>query len=312
MASIVAYIELREGAITTPSRFVVFEARRIANAVGATVYGLLTVGPLSHVQIDQLASDISAAGADRILCSSDKAFAGPPLEVTHGGLLAQVADHLRPVLILFPAGGVAAELGPPLAVRLGAAYMPNASIEVDREERIPDPAAQRVVLTRWRAAGDGQRKIDIGDLERPIVASLACGKVPAPLGEPYAEVEMLPYPEAKYPRAQLVALKINTNAALELAPSIVWVEAPMSDSTKEALRTALAPDASLFVAIDPEAPLIDGASPSELFFVSSEPEQENRPFRLLTPQASVSRVSTASELAVALARIRTQTTEVPS
>ncbi|MBN2575773.1 MAG: hypothetical protein JXP73_14500 [Deltaproteobacteria bacterium] len=197
MASIVSYIELREGKVTGPSRFAVSEARRVADAAGATVYALLTVGPLPQAEIDQLASEISAAGADRILCSSAESLAGPALHFSHGPLLAQVAEHLRPLLLLFPAGGVGTELGPPLAVRLGAAYLANASIEIVAEERVPEPASQRVVLLRWRAARDGRRRIDVGDFERPVVASLADGQAAAPLGEPSAEVEMISCPEPR-------------------------------------------------------------------------------------------------------------------
>jgi len=195
MASIVAYIELRAGKITRPSRFVVAEARRVADSAGATVYALLTVGPLPQGDIDQLASQISAAGADRILCASAAALAGPPLDLSHGALLAQIAEHLRPLLFLFPAGGTGVELGPPLAVRLGAAYLANASIAVVPEERAPEPASQRVVLSRRRAAGDGLRRIDVGDFERPVVAGLATGPVPEARGERSAEVEMISCPE---------------------------------------------------------------------------------------------------------------------
>lgn len=191
MASIVAYIELRAGKVTRPSRYAVSRARRVADSAGATVYALLTVGPLPQAEIDQLAAEISAAGADRILCSSADALAGPPLNLSHGPLLAQIAEHLRPLLFLFPAGGAGSELGPPLAVRLGAAYMADASIDIVPEDRAPEPASQRIVLTRWRAARDGLRRIDVGDFERPVVASLTIGPVPEALGEQSAEVEML-------------------------------------------------------------------------------------------------------------------------
>jgi electron transfer flavoprotein alpha subunit len=218
MASIVAYIELREGAITPSSRFVVAEARRVADVVGATVYALLTVGEIEQARIDRLAAEVSAAGADRVLCSSAQALAGPVLDVTHGALLAQVAGHLCPVILLFPAGGVGAELGPPLAVRIGAAYLANASIDVRVEDRAPDPTSQRVVLTRWRAARDGQRRIDVADLERPVVASLGSGPVPPALGEPYAEVEMIPCPDPGPTAPRLLGSEVDMDAAVEVSP----------------------------------------------------------------------------------------------
>ena len=292
MASIVAYIELREGAVTRPSRYAVAEARRVADAAGATVYALLTVGPLGQAQIDQLASEVSAAGADRILCSSADALAGPPLDTTHGPLLAQVAEHLRPVLLLFPAGGVGAELGPPLAVRIGAAYLANASIELVAEERAPDLSSQRVVLTRWRAARDGQRQVDVGDLERPVVASLACGIAPASLGEPYAEVEMLPYPESSHAGPSLLASKTDDAAGLELCSALVWSRSGLDGDA----RTALPAGAALVVASETISPALAAASPMELFLFSPAAPDETLPLSLLAPDAAVLRVRAKHEV----------------
>ena len=292
MASIVAYIELREGVVTRPSRYAVAEARRVADAAGATVYALLTIGPLGQVEIDKLASEVSAAGADRILCSSADALAGPPLDATHGPLLAQVAEHLRPVLLLFPAGGVGAELGPPLAVRIGAAYLANASIELVAEERAPDLASQRVVLTRWRAARDGQRQVDVGDLERPVVASLACGIATAALGEPYAEVEMLPYPESSHAGPSLLAAKIDGTAGPELCSALVWSLSRLDGDS----RTALPAGAAFVVASEASAPALATASPMELFLLSPAAPDETPPLSLLAPGATVTRVRAKHEV----------------
>ena len=253
MASIVAYIELREGAIARPSRFGVAEARRIADSAGATVFALLTVGPLAQVEMDRLASEISAAGADRILCSSSDTLGEPALDATHGALLAQVADHLRPVLFLFPAGGTGVQLGPPLAVRIGAAYMANASIAVRAEGREPAPDSQRVILSKWRAARDGLRKIDVGDLERPVVASLISGSFPPPAGQPYAEVEMVPCPDAKFPEARVIDSELDPAAEFELCAAVVC-SGKGTESTERALRSELPAGACLVTADEAESP----------------------------------------------------------
>jgi electron transfer flavoprotein alpha subunit len=239
MASIVAYIELREGAITSPSRFVVAEARRIADSAGATVFALLMVGPLAQVEMDQLASEISAAGADRILCSSADTLEGPALDVTHGALLAQVAEHLRPLLFLFPAGDSGVQLGPPLSVRIGAAFMANARLDVYEEDRTPEPASQ----SESSCPGGEQRETDSAGsmwaiLERPVVASLDSGPFPPPAGEPYAEVEMVPCPDAKFPDARVVDSEIDTAADLELCRAMVWSGTP-SGAASAALRAEL-------------------------------------------------------------------------
>jgi hypothetical protein len=288
MASIVAYIELREGAITRPSRFVVAEARRIADSAGATVFALFMVGPLAQVEMDKLASEISAAGADRILCSSADTLDGPALDVTHGSLLAQVAEHLRPLLFLFPAGDTGVHLGPPLSLRIGATFMANASLDVHAEDRTPEPASQRVLISRWRAARDGQRRIDVGDLERPVVASLASGPFPPPAGEPYAEVEMVPCPDVRFPDARVVDSEVDPAAGLELCQAMVW--SGTTTAASAALRAELPSGTWLVTADEAELPAIGVASPRDLFVLPSAASTTTGILPRLAPGASILRV----------------------
>jgi hypothetical protein len=289
MASIVVYIELRAGAVTRPSRFAVAEARRVAERAGATVYALFTVGALAQTDIDQIAAQVSAAGADRILCSSAEALAGPPLDVTHGALLAQVAGHLRPLLFLFPAGGTGSELGPPLAVRIGAAYLANASIDIVADASTGEPPLERVLLSRWRAAGDAQRRVDVGEFERPVVASLACGPAPSPLGESYAEVEMLPCPESGPPPLRLASLAPDRAAVAELASALVWSATPLDLAT--VIPGGATEGVALVVADTLDGAALEGVSPSELVLLSPLPGNEARTLALLAPGARVARVS---------------------
>ncbi len=290
MASIVAYIELREGAITGPSRFVVAEARRIADSAGASVFALLTVGSLSHAEMDRLASEVSAAGADRVLCSSASVLAGPALDVTHGALLAQVAEQLRPVLILFPAGGAGDQLGPALAVRIGAAYMANASIDICPEDREPELPSQRVLVSRWRAARDGQRKIDVGDLERPVIASLAAGAFPPPAGEPYAEVEMVICPDARFPEARVVDCESDASARFELCQTAVWAGRTTSSETVEAIQAELPLGTCLAAGDEAEASFLRWAVPCGLYILPSAQSMAATDWPLLVPGAGVTRI----------------------
>jgi hypothetical protein len=267
MAALLVYIELRAGVVTRPSRFAVAEARRVADAAGATVYALLAVGDVPQTQIDQLASEVSAMGADRILCSAADSFAGPPLDATHGPLLAQVAERLRPLLFLFPAGGSGTTLGPALAVRIGAAYLANTRIEVVAEERAPAPPSPRVVLSRWRAAGDGLRRIDLGDFERPVVASLPCGPAPDRLGAPYAEVDMLPAPEPAPGGPRPLAAEDDDSAELETCSALLCSTAPLDADTRAAL-----PDpwpAGVAVAGEAGALCIEATSPMEIYLLAA-------------------------------------------
>jgi hypothetical protein len=295
MAALLAYIELRAGVVTRPSRFAIAEARRVADAAGATIYALLAVGDLPQVQIDRLASEVSAAGADRILCSASEAFAGPPLDATHGPLLAQVAERLQPVLFLFPAGGSGATLGPPLAVRIGAAYLANARIDVVSEERSPASPSQRVILTRWRAARDGLRQIDISDFERPVVASLPCGLPSADFGDPYAEVDMLPSPEPEPGGPRLVAAEDDEAAGPETCSALLWSAAPLDADTRAALPAPL--PTGVAVIDDADAPGIEAASPMEMFVLSTGVPPSVPPPAPLAPGAVLVQIRGKPEVA---------------
>jgi hypothetical protein len=288
MASILAYIELREGTVTRPSRYSLAEARRVADSAGATVYALLAVEDLPQTRIDELASVISTAGADRILCSSDSSLAGPALDATHGALLAQVAELLRPVLILFPAGGVGSELGPPLAVRIGAAYVANANIELVREDRGAPSPAQRILLTRWRAARDGQRQIDLGDFERPVVASLPCGISAEALGEPYVEVEMIPSPGTGLARPKLLAMENDPGSVPETCSALLWSPSGHDSEARELLTDPW--PAGVAVADHAVPFCLYAASPMELYLLSGDPRRAALPFPL-APGAQVIHVN---------------------
>jgi len=295
MASIVVYIELRAGAVTRPSRFAVAEARCVADRAGATVYALFTVGALAQSAIDQIAAEVSAAGADRILCSSAEALGGPPLDLTHGGLLAQVAAHLRPLLFLFPAGGSGTELGPLLAVRIGAAYLANATIDIVADTSAGDPPMERVLLSRWRAAGDAQRRVDVGELERPVVASLACGSVPALLGEPYAEVEMLPCPEPTHSGPRVLSSVPDPAAVAELGSALIWSDEPLAGAASP--LSEVPPGVALVVSDTLDASTLEGVSPAEVYLCAPLSGNQARTVALLTPGARVLRVAAKPEAA---------------
>jgi electron transfer flavoprotein alpha subunit len=191
MASLVAYTEIRDAAVTASSRFALAEARRVADDLGATVYALLALGPTTPDGLAALAGAVGTAGADRILCCADEALQGPPLEATHGPLLAAVAERLRPTLVLFPEGEAGAELARPLADRMDAAFVPCSSLDVLAANEL-EPAQ---VVVRCQQGDHGEeRVVRLREIERPIVATLRAGNTPPALGEPASEMEMLNYP----------------------------------------------------------------------------------------------------------------------
>jgi electron transfer flavoprotein alpha subunit len=222
VANIVVFVEVRRGAPTAPSRFAVAEARRVASELGATVYGLLALGPIGEESIAALARAVGEAGADRILCCADASLEGALLDATVGPLLAVIAERLRPVLTLFPAGAVGPALGPPLAVRSGALYHPRASLELRRHESGP-----RLAIRRFRPDG-ALRTLDLTEPSRPVVVTVAAGPDPGRLGQPTSEVEMLAYVPPRFygqsaPAVREVSSEPDEDEPLELASSLVVV-----------------------------------------------------------------------------------------
>jgi hypothetical protein len=158
--------------------------------------------------------------------------------------------------------------GSPLAVRIGAAYVANAGIELRSERSDVAPASLRVILTRWRAAQDGRRKVDVGDLERPVVAILASGTASRPLGEPCADVEMLSCPEPKYPELHVVASEALPDSAIELCSAAVRVPATASASALADLQSALPMGTALVTPTDAQLGAFQVARPREVVWVS--------------------------------------------
>jgi electron transfer flavoprotein alpha subunit len=267
VANFVVFAEVRDGAVTAPSRHAVAEARRVASELGATVYALLAIGPASDEEIERLAGTLAAAGADRVLCCADQALAGPPLDVRVGPLLVSVAERLRPMLTLLPAGAVGPELGAPLAVRTAAVFHPRAALEL-----VPAPAGSgarvQLVLRRCRRSDDAQRALDLRDCERPVVATVAAG-APVDRGEASVEAEMLsPGPAARAEIRELSA-EPDDAAALELADTVL-IGPPAGAGALPAGAVMLAggapPPPSLDVAHPARVLLVgDGAAPAVSF-----------------------------------------------
>lgn len=225
MANVVVAVDLRDESVTAPTVFAVGEARRVADALGATVYALVVTGPLGGDAIERITADLGRAGGDRVLFCVDGALAGAPLDPTHGPVVTLVVERLRPLLFLFPAGGSAPALAPPLAVRTGAAFCPHASLEIETAAVDEGETIARVVVRRWRPGGDGARAIDVVDLERPVIATLAAGRASGPVGQPAADAQMLSYPDGASAALEELAGDPDENAAVEVAHALIVVDA---------------------------------------------------------------------------------------
>jgi hypothetical protein len=190
-------------------------------------------------EVERLATRLGLAGADKVLFCEGPGLDKPPLEATHGPALFKAVERVHPLLVLFPSGGAGAHLGPPLAVRMGAAYAAAADIEVADS---PIPLADsvgRVQVRRWRRDRSSYRRLDPVEMERPVIAVLGAHGAAAAVGTAHAEVDVL---ECK-PGA----------AAAAAAPRVVELEAAPDEDAAVALARVLVLVESANPKVGPEA-----------------------------------------------------------
>lgn len=171
--------------------FALSEARRIAHTAGLTVFALVLDEPHASASLEPLAETLARAGADRILVCEAAGLGAPPLDATHGPALYTAAERVPPIVVLFPTGGPGDELGPSLAMRLGAAYAPAVDILLSEESGPLADGVGRVQLRRWRADRSGYRQLDPVEIERPVVAILGAHGTPRQDGTSDIDVEVI-------------------------------------------------------------------------------------------------------------------------
>src|SRR6185503_9069203 len=143
------------------------------------------------------------------------------LDVTHGAALQAAVDRVPPLLVLFPTGGAGPQLGPPLAVRLGAAFASAADLEVS-DSPLPLPeSVGRLCLRRWRRDLSAYRRLDPVELERPVIAVLGAHGTRREAGTPHVEVQVIDCPAP--PAARIVEIESvpDEDAAVALAHALI-------------------------------------------------------------------------------------------
>jgi hypothetical protein len=195
--------------------------------MGATVYALVVgeaIGPLA----DALAAPLGRAGADKVLLVADPLAARCPIEPLWRNLLDSIVERLRPRLFLWPAGSVGLQLGPALAVRLGANFFPRGSFDLDEGGLESEP---RVTVRRWSEAHDGFWTVGIGAAFAPAVVTLAAGQAPPDRGAGPAEVAVLRAGDDGARGITVLSATPAPQAAAELARLVVLVPERDPDET---------------------------------------------------------------------------------
>jgi electron transfer flavoprotein alpha subunit len=267
VANIIVYIDLRDGQPTSPSYFALAEARRVAGALGASVYALVVSGTLTPASVDPLVEPLGAGGADKVLVCLDPALAGPPWDRLQGGVLAFVAEKLRPRLFLFPAGSVGLELGPPLAMRTGAALFPRASLAL---ADAAETGGARLQVRRWRAAHDGLRALTLGREGLHVVATLSAAKAQVRPGARGAELQMLSLPGPPQAPVEVLASEPDPAAPIELATAVVVLSGAGSEKAAASLRQAAPASMAVVSALEPAVASV--ACPELVLVLAAKPD----------------------------------------
>jgi electron transfer flavoprotein alpha subunit len=284
LANIVVFVELREGHPTGPALFALREARRVANALGATVYALVAAGALDARAIDALPGPLGASGADKVLLCVGPGLAGPPLDPVYAGLLDQVWKTLRPRLFAWPAGNLGLQLGPALAVRTEAVFFPRAVLELGDPTRPEAPPA--LVARRWGAELDGQWTLTLTGGHANAVVTLAAGSAPMSMstsGE--TELQLLSPPAASAAAIDLLETTADSDAAIELASVLIVAGGAERERTAAELRGRATPEAAVLAEL-PAAAIAD-ACPAHIVIVGGKPYPVGLSAVRATPAAQV-------------------------
>jgi hypothetical protein len=209
---------------------------------------------------DQVAAGLGRAGADKVLACEGPGLAAPPLDLTHGPALYAAVERVPPLLVLFPAGGAGAQLGPGLASRLGGAFAAGADLELGEAATPLADGIGRVFVRRWRADRTSYRRLDPVELERPVIAILPAGGAATDHGSSEVDVEVITcVAPAKIGVTELTS-EVDEFAAVTLAPVLVVVDPAFGEAALARLTAAAPPGVAIVDAVA-GAPAIAAAVP---------------------------------------------------
>ncbi len=189
MANLLVLLELSQGSVLPVSLEALGQGRRIASALGATLYALVPLPEAPAYGDSDLIALAARHGADKVVLLTDEALSreAEMRAGTHGPVLAAACDQFPPTLLLMGATPGARDLAPRLAARLGAAYLPLGW------------AAAEEGRLRLRDAAGRVLELDTGEegqLERAVVLTVPPGRYGAAHGDADAEMTIVAAPAA--------------------------------------------------------------------------------------------------------------------
>lgn len=213
MANVVCYIELTGDRPAEASLQTLGEGRRIASFLGATLYAALPCASPPSYGDDDVIAVLGRHGADKVVLIAGPELVGPPLYSSYGHAMVTVCAKIPPSLLLVAATPGGRDLAPRLAAHLGAAWVPEPSIEYGPRGEL--------VLSRTVYGGGFRRRLAADDLERPIVATLTPGSYLKAVGGDEAEVVVLAAEGTAPTPFEEVSRQDDPAAALDTARIVV-------------------------------------------------------------------------------------------
>ena len=235
----------------------------MARAAGVTVFAVVMTD--RHLD-EKIALQLGRAGADKVLSCEGPGLGAPPLDLTHGAALYAAVERVPPLLVLFPAGGAGAQLGPGLASRLGGAFAASADLELGEAATPLADGIGRIVVRRWRGDRSSYRRLDPVELERPVIAILPSGGAFAEHGSTEVEVEIITCVAPAKLGVSEISSEVDEQAAVALASILIVVD-PALGAGALAKLAAAAPAGVTVVDAAAAAPAIAMAVPRILVMV---------------------------------------------
>lgn len=248
MANILVLMELGPLGLLPVSLEALGQARRVATALGATVYALLPMPDAPAYGEDDLIALCARHGADKVALLTDE---GLPAEAetrfgTHGRAVLAACEQLPPVMVLCGATRAARDLAPRVAARLGAAYLPEGWLSADEGRLTLRDRLGRPVLT------------DEEGPEHVVVMTVPPGRYVPTLGGDEAEMVIVAAAAAQAEFAQVehrpeLALRVAggdaqgepSSGAPTLSPSLSLGIGGPAEPAPGALRVAIGPEAAV-------------------------------------------------------------------
>jgi hypothetical protein len=179
------------------------------------------------------------------------------------------------LLVLFPAGGTGAQLGPGLAARLGGAFAASADLEVGEAATPLADGVGRIFVRRWRGDRSSYRRLDPVELERPVVAVLPSGGAFVEHGTADVEVEVITCVAPAKVGVTELSSEADEFAAAALASTLVIVD-PSLGGAAFAKLAAAAPAGVVVVDAAAAAPSIAMSVPRVVVAVGGRAPGDSR------------------------------------